>query len=1078
MKYASTTFLVLFLSLPLSHAEPDQESELVDSKEVPAIKITPDTELKVFADQESHGVTAPTALTIGEKGRVLITETWRFGDNLGIDDNRRRRHWLLDDIASQSTDDRLAMYKKWHHKHPPETYTKVSEKIRMLVDKNDDGVADQHSIFAEGFNKPLDGTVAGIFSYNGNVYVACIPHIWLMKDSDDDGVSDSRKSIQDGFGVRISLSGHDLNGFALGPDGRVYATIGDRGFNIKTKEGKHYVYPDQGAILRFDPDGSNMEVFQTGLRNPKEIAFDQFGNPITVDNNSDQGDQARIVYLMEGADAGWTMDHQVMHTFNREAGFEKRPINRWMQEKMWQPLTEKNKHLQPAYILPPLMNLTNGPSGLTYHPGPASYPGKQGHFLISDYKGAPERSRIHSFALANDGAGMRVTENHIFNDGVAVTDVEYGYDGKIYVTDFIEGWATKSQGRVYTITKKGTQNDNTIKEVKNLISKDFAKLEDSYLLSLLKHSDMRIRIRAQYVLANASKTNLLEKSILANKGNVIAQLHGIWGLGMIARKGDATATARLVFHAHQDHPIELKASIARCLGEVTAKDKVDTTLMHLLADSSARVQSFAAIALGKRKYQPAFKPLVKLVAKNNNQDVFLRHALVMGLLGTGSEQQIAALSNHDSAAVQLAAVVALRRHKSPKIANFIGKSRPVTDEAIRAIHDLHIESVRHKISAILPRFARTPGKVDEFTPMMQRRLLHSAFRIGGDKNIHALLAFIGSKNSTIDLNQRREAVRLLSIWNTPHVVDQSLGCYAPLPKRNNTNLLKILRKELPGLIDVSNPVVAELISLISHYKPHLKSIPSERLLAITRDKKISSDARSEALRSVAANPPKDFDSQLRGFAATKDPQVAGTALSLHVDRHPDSSSDLILQAVATNRPVPLRQTAWSLVATLKKIDSTIAKRLNDELNSLTSGKGDQHAALEILTAAKKHPQAVNALKQYQSSLDAKNPLSPYLATLKGGNMKRGRALFHSHPAAQCMRCHTTYKHSDAAMAGPNLHGVADRGDRLFLLESLVNPNAKVTKGFGEISAMPPVGLLMEKHEIRDLVEFLSTLKQR
>ncbi|MFK7909935.1 MAG: HEAT repeat domain-containing protein [Akkermansiaceae bacterium] len=1074
MKYALAPVISIFLTLSLSATEP----ELVESKEIPTIQITPDTELKVFADQKSHGVTSPTALTIDEKGRVLITETWRFGVDLGIDDNRRRRHWLLDDIASQTTMDRLNMYRKWDHKHPLTSYTKISEKIRMLVDENDNGVADKHTIFAQGFNGLLDGTAAGIFSFNGNVYFACIPHIFILKDKDDDGVADSRNSIQDGFGVRISLSGHDLNGFTLGPDGRIYATIGDRGFNIKTKEGKHYAYPDQGAILRFDPDGSNMEVYQTGLRNPKEIAFDQYGNPITVDNNSDQGDMARIVYLMEGADAGWTMDHQVMHTFNREAGFEKRPINRWMQEKMWEPLTEKNKHLQPAYILPPLMNLTNGPSGLTYHPGPASYPGKQEHFLISDYKGAPDRSRIHSFAVANDGAGMRVTENHIFNDGVAVTDVEYGYDGKIYVTDFIEGWATKSQGRVYTLTKKGSENDPTIKEVKSLITEDFSKLDHARLITLLKHPDMRIRLRAQCALADAKKINLLEKSITANKGNVVAQLHGIWGLGTIARKGDPIATALLVSHAHKAHPLELKASIARYLGEVTAEKRVDAALMHLLEDDSPRVQSFAAISLGKRQYQPAFETLVKLVEKNNDQDVFLRHALVMGLLGTGTEKQIAALESHNSPAVHLAAVVALRRHKSPEIAKFIGKTRAVTDEAIRAIHDLPIESARHKVAELLPRFASSPGNVREFTPMMQRRLLHSAFRIGGDKNIHALLAFIGSKNKTIDLKQRREAVRLLSLWNNPHPVDQSLGRLDPLPKRNNPNLIKILHKELPGLIDVSNPVVAELISLISHYKPHLNTIPAERLLAISRDQKISSDARSEALRSVAANPPKDFNDQLRSFVADKDPQVAGTALSLHVERNPGASWDLILQAAATERPVPLRQTAWSLVTSLEKIDSTIAKSLNQELSSLTAGKGDQHAALEILTAAKKHPQAAAALKKYQASLDAKNPLAPYLATLEGGNMRRGRALFNSHPAAQCMRCHTTYQHSDAAMAGPNLYGVASRGDRLFLLESLVNPNAKVAKGFGEVSAMPPVGLLMEKHEIRDLVEFLSTLKER
>jgi quinoprotein glucose dehydrogenase len=129
MKYAATTFFSICLTLTPCLAE----TELVPSKVVPGLGILPDTTLQIFADQKSHGVTSPTALTIDEKGRVLITETWRFGENLGIDDNRRRTHWLLDDIASQTTDDRLAMYKKWHHKHPPETYTTHSEKIRMLV---------------------------------------------------------------------------------------------------------------------------------------------------------------------------------------------------------------------------------------------------------------------------------------------------------------------------------------------------------------------------------------------------------------------------------------------------------------------------------------------------------------------------------------------------------------------------------------------------------------------------------------------------------------------------------------------------------------------------------------------------------------------------------------------------------------------------------------------------------------------------------------------------------------------------------------------------------------------------------
>ena len=263
------SFLPIFLIALSTYTLAQQSPELVPSKELPQIKIPADTELKIFADRKSQGVTSPTALTIDEKGRLLVAETWRFSDFKGIDDNRRRRFWIHDDLASQTTADRAAMYKKWHHKFPATHYTKYAEKIRMLVDENGDGVADKHTIFSDEFNDTLDGTAAGILSFNGDVYFACIPHIWLLNDKDDDGVSDSRKSLQEGFGVRVSFSGHDLNGFAYGTDGRIYATIGDRGFNIKTKEGKHYKYSAEGAILRFDPDGSNMEVIHTGLRNPK-----------------------------------------------------------------------------------------------------------------------------------------------------------------------------------------------------------------------------------------------------------------------------------------------------------------------------------------------------------------------------------------------------------------------------------------------------------------------------------------------------------------------------------------------------------------------------------------------------------------------------------------------------------------------------------------------------------------------------------------------------------------------------------------------------------------------------------------
>ncbi|NBQ25481.1 MAG: glucose dehydrogenase, partial [Verrucomicrobia bacterium] len=317
----------------------------------------------------------PVAFHIDEQGRFYVVETFRHG--AGVLDIRGRRDWpnqafidslsperlqalsdeLLDaDLASRSVDDRIAMLRYYMGDEAPSRLGVESDQIRLLEDRDGDGVVEHSSIFADGFNQLADGLASGVLARRGKVYFTNIPDLWLLEDQDGDGIAEKRDSLHYGFGVRVGFLGHDLHGLRFGPDGRLYFTIGDRGSRIQTRDGRLVGFADTGCVFRCEPDGSHLEVFAYGLRNPQELAFDAHGNLFTGDNNSDGGDQARWVYLVEGGDSGWRIGYQ----------FINQPVARgpWNAEKLWHPQWDG----QAAYLVPPVANIGNGPSGLTYHP--------------------------------------------------------------------------------------------------------------------------------------------------------------------------------------------------------------------------------------------------------------------------------------------------------------------------------------------------------------------------------------------------------------------------------------------------------------------------------------------------------------------------------------------------------------------------------------------------------------------------------------------------------------------------------------------------------------------------------------
>lgn len=93
-----------------------------------------------------------------------------------------------------------------------------------------------------------------------------------------------------------------------------------------------------------------------------------------------------------------------------------------------------------------------------------------------------------------------------------------------------------------------------------------------------------------------------------------------------------------------------------------------------------------------------------------------------------------------------------------------------------------------------------------------------------------------------------------------------------------------------------------------------------------------------------------------------------------------------------------------------------------------------------------------------------------------GDIQRGEKIFWEHPVAACKNCHILKGQGSAV--GPALDGIASRKDEAYLLESLVNPNAKLAEGYTAtpISPMPPMNLILKPQEFADVKAFILSLK--
>ncbi|MDI9403457.1 MAG: HEAT repeat domain-containing protein [Limnohabitans sp.] len=690
----------------------------------------------------------PVAFAIDERGDFYFAESDR--QDLGVEDNRHSSYWLLDDIACETVNDRLKMYEKWASKREGGMayYSKYADRVTKLTDADRDGIPETRTLFAGPFNDPLDGTGAGLLALDGNIFYTNIPHLWRLIDTDGNGVAEIVAKDSSGYGVRVALRGHDMHGLVLGYDGKVYWSIGDRGYDIRTSDGVVLHDPRSGAVFRMNPDGSELELYCTGLRNPQELAFDNYGNLFTGDNNSDGGDKARFVYCMEGGETGWSMDYQTLEGANQRGP--------WNQEGIWHLRPDLAPHrfeemkvkeanpLQPAWTLPPLDHVGAGPSGLVFYPGLGLPERYNDHFFLCDFLGGDSYSRILSFAVEPVGAGFKVVDEHPFVENVLPTDVDFGYDGKMYITDWGGGWGSGDKGELYAVWDPTRITDPRLAEVKKIFAEGFAQRDSDELASLLAHPDRRVRQRAQFALASRGReTTSLLGDVVRSASDRFARIHAMWALGQqaAARLRESSpiemqSLARdlqpweLVLPVLADRDPELRAQAARMLGEARAIAAADA-LAELCSDDNARVRAFAAMALGRMGAREKAPFVVSMIVENADRDPFLRHAGVQALAWMNDRARLGELAADPAASIRMAACLAMRKLRDPRLSGFLNDpERTIRLEAARAINDIPMLTLRPQLAASAMRFATPPSATVAEAPRMNHDFTREVWKLG------------------------------------------------------------------------------------------------------------------------------------------------------------------------------------------------------------------------------------------------------------------------------------------------------------------------------------------------------------